>query len=104
MQVLKSELFATSNPYKFNEVPDYLDNTIESHPIYSLTTYFVDPSKSKFLFNQADELKYFFFEQKTFAIMEELSVYSRLKVLDQGYIFRLAKIQNIYGTSRFIEM
>lgn len=49
IQSLKSELFATPNPYKFDDVPDYLDNNIESHPIYSLTTYFVDPSKSQFL-------------------------------------------------------
>ncbi|KAJ6643679.1 hypothetical protein Bhyg_08643, partial [Pseudolycoriella hygida] len=44
VNVLKSELFATPNPYKYNEVSDYLDNSIESHPVYSLTTYFVDPT------------------------------------------------------------
>lgn len=44
VNALKSELFATPNPYKFNEVPDYLDNSIEGHPIYSLTTYFMDPT------------------------------------------------------------
>ncbi|KAJ6638358.1 hypothetical protein Bhyg_11093 [Pseudolycoriella hygida] len=44
VNVLKSELFATPNQYKYDEVSDYLDNSIENHPIYSLTTYFVDPS------------------------------------------------------------
>jgi len=44
VNVLKSELFATSNPYKFDDVSDYLDNSIESHHIYSLTTYFVVPT------------------------------------------------------------
>ncbi|XP_037038839.1 uncharacterized protein LOC119076283 isoform X1 [Bradysia coprophila] len=44
VNALKSELFATKNPYKFDEVPDYLDNTIEGHPIYSTTAYFVNPT------------------------------------------------------------
>lgn len=47
IQALKSELFANPNPYKFDEVPDFLDNSIESHSIYSTTAYFVNPSNTK---------------------------------------------------------
>lgn len=105
MQVLKSELFATSNPYKFDEVPDYLDNSIEKHPAYSLTTYFVKPSKFCLTLTiESINLTDLPSEQPQFVATAEVSNYLQLRVLGRDCISRPATVRNIYDACHFIEM